>query len=200
MYGFKPRHAQGKPVQNFADGGIVHSLTGMLGMRKRTPEELRAADAKSQARNQEAATAAAGRAQAAPEPAAKAAPAKAERSRIAALGAQSTALLEGYKAGAAAVESSAQMHTKVWESQIRQYEASQNIVVQTAKINGDWAIQANNARMEAAKAGTQVYAQLTSSAYGMMHTSAGISGSASMSVGYSYGGDVSGAVAPLPAI
>ncbi len=77
MYGFKPRHAQGKHVQNLADGGIVHSLTGMLGMRKRTPEELRAADAKSQARNQEAATAAAGRAQAAPEPAAKAAPAKA---------------------------------------------------------------------------------------------------------------------------
>ena len=77
MYGFKPRHAQGKPVQNLADGGIVHSLTGMLGMRKRTPEELRSADAKSQARNQEAATAVAGRAQAAPEPAAKAAPAKA---------------------------------------------------------------------------------------------------------------------------
>lgn len=77
MYGFKPRHAQGKPVQNLADGGIVHSLTGMLGMRKRTPEELRAADAKSQARNQEAATAAAGRAQAAPAPAAQAAPAKA---------------------------------------------------------------------------------------------------------------------------
>lgn len=77
MYGFKPRHAQGNPVQNLADGGIVHSLTGMLGMRKRTPEELRAADAKNQARNQEAATAAAGRAQAAPEPAAKAAPAKA---------------------------------------------------------------------------------------------------------------------------
>lgn len=77
MYGFKPRHAQGKPVQNLADGGIVHSLTGMLGMRKRTPEELRAADAKNQARNQEAATAAAGRAQAAPAPATPAAPAKA---------------------------------------------------------------------------------------------------------------------------
>lgn len=95
MYGFKPRHAQGKPVQNLAGGGIVHSLTGMLGMRKRTPEELRAA---------------------------------------------------------------------------------------------------------AAKAGTQVYAQLVSSAYGMMHTSAGISGSATMSVGYSYGGDVSGTVSPVQSI
>ena len=51
MYGFQPKHARGKPVQNFADGGIVHSIKGALGLRKRTPEELRAADAKSQARN-----------------------------------------------------------------------------------------------------------------------------------------------------
>lgn len=61
MYGFKPRHAQGKPVQNLADGGIVHSITGMLGMRERTPDELRAADAKAQARNREAAAAVAER-------------------------------------------------------------------------------------------------------------------------------------------
>ena len=125
---------------------------------------------------------------------------EAERSRIAALGTQSTALLEGYKAGAAAVETEAGMHTKVWETQIRQYEASQNIAIQAAKINGDFTIQTNNARLDAAKAGTQVYAQLTSSAYGMMHTSAGISGSASMSVGYSYGGDVSGTVSPVQSI
>ena len=125
---------------------------------------------------------------------------EAERSRIAALGTQSTALLEGYKAGAAAVEYSARMHTGVWESQMRQYEAGQNIAVQTAKINGDWAIQTNNARLDAAKAGTQVYAQLTSSAYGMMHTTAGISGTATMSVGYSYGGDVAGTVPPLTSI
>ena len=125
---------------------------------------------------------------------------EAERSRIAALGTQSTALLEGYKAGAAAVETEAGMHTKVWESQMRQYEASQNIAVQAAKINGDFTIQTNNARLDAAKAGTQVYAQLTSSAYGMMHTSAGISGSASTSVGYSYGGDVNVAVDPVRSV
>lgn len=125
---------------------------------------------------------------------------EAERSRIAALGTQSTALLEGYKAGAAAVETEAGMHTKVWETQIRQYEASQNIAIQAAKINGDFTIQTNNARLDAAKAGTQVYAQLTSSAYGIMNTSAGISGSASMSVGYSYGGDVAGTVSPLTSI
>lgn len=61
MYGFKPQHARGKPVQNFADGGIVHSIKGALGFRPRTPEELLAADAKSQARNQEAAAAVAER-------------------------------------------------------------------------------------------------------------------------------------------
>lgn len=61
MYGFKPQHARGKPVQNFADGGIVHSIKGALGLRPRTPEELLAADAKSQARNQEAAAAVAER-------------------------------------------------------------------------------------------------------------------------------------------
>lgn len=72
MYGFKPRHAQGKPVQNLADGGIVHSLTGMLGMRKRTPEEMLAADAKVQERNREAAARVAARA----KPAQQAAPAE----------------------------------------------------------------------------------------------------------------------------
>ena len=72
--------------------------------------------------------------------------------------------------------------------------------LQTARINNDATNAANAARLDAAKAGTQVYVQLTSSAYGMMHTSAGISGSESMSVGYSYGGDVSGTVSPVQSI
>lgn len=57
MYGFKPQHARGKPVQNFAEGGIVHSIKGALGLRPRTPEELQAADAKRMATNREAAAA-----------------------------------------------------------------------------------------------------------------------------------------------
>lgn len=57
MYGFKPQHARGKPVQNFADGGIVHSIKGALGMRPKTPEELHAADAKRMEQNREAAAA-----------------------------------------------------------------------------------------------------------------------------------------------
>lgn len=55
MYGFQPKSARGKAVQQLADGGMVHSIKGMLGLRPKTREELLAADAKAQARNQEAA-------------------------------------------------------------------------------------------------------------------------------------------------
>lgn len=57
MYGFKPQHARGKPAQNLADGGIVHSIKGALGLRPRTSEELLADDAKRMAKNREAAAA-----------------------------------------------------------------------------------------------------------------------------------------------
>ena len=66
MYGFKPQHARGKPVQNFADGGIVHSIKGALGLRHRTQEELLADDAKRMANNREAAAAVAERSKPAP--------------------------------------------------------------------------------------------------------------------------------------
>ena len=66
MYGFKPQHARGKPVQNFADGGIVHSIKGALGLRPRTREELLADDAKRMAKNREAAAAVAERSKPAP--------------------------------------------------------------------------------------------------------------------------------------
>lgn len=70
MYGFQPKHARAKaPVQHLADGGIVHSIKGMLGMRPKTREELLAADAKAQARNQEAAARVASRSAPAPAPA-----------------------------------------------------------------------------------------------------------------------------------
>lgn len=122
----------------------------------------------------------------------------AETARIDALGRQSSALLEGFRAENAAVQANAELKTKVWETSMRQYDAGVNVSMQAAKINADAVQLANNARLDAVKAGTQVYAQLTSSAYSMMHASAGISGSSSMSVGYSYGGDVSGSVAPIP--
>lgn len=123
-----------------------------------------------------------------------------EGERIRALGVQSGALLDAFKAEAAAVESEAKMHTMRWETQIKDYEASQQLLLQTAKINADVAIQTNNARLDAAKVGAQIYAQLTSSAYSMVNASASISGSASNSVSYSYGGDVNADVSPKTSV
>ena len=123
-----------------------------------------------------------------------------EGERIRALGLQSNALLDGYKATTTAIEAESRMHTALWETQLKDYEASIQATLQTAKINADVAIQTNNARLDAAKVGAQVYAQLTSSAYSMVHASAGISASGGTSVSYSYGGDVAGTVSPITSI
>ena len=122
----------------------------------------------------------------------------AEKTRLAALGQQSNALVDGFRASTAAAVAEAESELAKWVASGRQYEASIQGMLQTAKINGDAVLAANNARLDAAKAGTQVYAQLTSSAYGMLNVSAGISASSGTTVGYSYGGEVSGDVYPLP--
>lgn len=114
---------------------------------------------------------------------------QAESARISALGMQSSSLLDGYKAATSAIAAKAGMHTQVWETQIKDYEASQQIAIQVAKTNNEAANNANSARMDAAKVGAQVYAQLTASAYGMAHASASLSSGASMGVSYSYSND-----------
>ena len=96
----------------------------------------------------------------------------AESARIDALGKQSGVLSDAYRAGAAATTAKAEMSAKLWEAEIRQYEAGQNIAMSAAKINADAAMTANNARSDSAKAGAQVYAQLVASAYGMINASA----------------------------
>lgn len=126
--------------------------------------------------------------------------AEAEKARMQALAAQSSSMLDGYKATMSAVIANAETTTKVWETQIKQYEAAQSITLQGAKINGDFTIATNNARLDAAKTGAQVYAQLTASAYSMMRTGANVSASSSNSVGYSYSNDTTSPVAPITAI
>jgi hypothetical protein len=111
---------------------------------------------------------------------------QAEAERIRALGIQSGALLDGFKAGAAAVESKSRMTTQVWETQIKQYEAGQNISLQGAKINNDAWMQARNAQLDAAKVGAQVYAQLSAAAYSTISASASISGSSSDSYSHNF--------------
>lgn len=124
----------------------------------------------------------------------------AEGERIRALGIQSSSLLDGFKASTAAVTAEAEMHTTVWRGNMAQYEAGQNVAIQTAKINNDAMLMANNAHLDAAKVGAQVYAQLTASAYSMIHASAGVSGSSGMTVSYGYSNDTTAAVPPVTAI
>lgn len=110
----------------------------------------------------------------------------AEGLRLDALGKQSAAMLDAYRVANAAIQSKAELQTKVWETSMRQYEAGIQVSLQTARMNNEAVIAANNARADAAKVGTQVFAQLTASAMNMMHTSAGISGSASRNESHSY--------------
>lgn len=125
---------------------------------------------------------------------------RAEGLRLDSVARQSGAMLDGYRAETAAAMAEAQAQLAHWQAVVGQYSAGVQGALQAARINNDATISANNARLDAAKAGTQVYAQLTSSAYSMMNVNAGISGSASMSVGYSYGGEVSSTVPPTTSI
>lgn len=75
---------------------------------------------------------------------------------------------------------------KKWEVQIKDYEAGKQAAIQTAKINGDQAMHAASVRMDAAKVGAQVYAQLTGSAYSIAKVSAGIDHRGSLGVQYYY--------------
>jgi hypothetical protein len=110
----------------------------------------------------------------------------AERARLGALTAQSSTLLDGYKAGAAAIEATANMQSRLWETQIKDYEASQSLSIQVAKINNDATLANRAANLDAAKVGAQVYAQLASSAYGIIHAQAQVSQTSGMTVGYQY--------------
>lgn len=113
----------------------------------------------------------------------------AETARMDALAKQSGSLLDGYRAAAAAIESKANIETRVWESNMRQYEASVNVTLQTAKINSDAILTTNAARLDAAKVGAQTFAQLASSAYGMAHATTNLTGSINSGVSYNYQGE-----------
>lgn len=113
----------------------------------------------------------------------------AEGARVQALGQQSSALLDSYRVGAAAITASAEMNTRIWETEIKNYEAGKQVVIQAGKVNSDNVIAANNARMDAAKTGAQVFAQLTASAYSMINANASVTASGGTSVSYSYSND-----------
>ena len=110
----------------------------------------------------------------------------AEVAKMDAAAKQSAILVDGYRVSAHAVEAQAASFMRRWEADIKQYEASASIGLQTAKVNTDAAIQTNNARLEAAKIGLTTSAQRVASAWSMVSASAGISGS----VGWNYSGSL----------
>lgn len=124
----------------------------------------------------------------------------AESTRIEALGKQSGALLDGFRAQASAIESQASANISLWNATVTNYQKGRDVLLQTQKINSDNLLATRAAQLDAAKAGAQVYAQLTSSAWGMIHASASVSGSGGTSVSYNYSGKTSGTVTPIPSI
>lgn len=129
-----------------------------------------------------------------------------EAERFRALTAKQGAILNAYVAETQAIVAKTQQDTMRWEVAVKQYEAQAEFSLNVQKVNAD-VIQATRAvQLDAAKAGAQVFSQLTAASMGLLHVQAGVSGSASdnvsynYSVGYSYGGDVgtaTGDVAPV---
>jgi hypothetical protein len=120
---------------------------------------------------------------------------EAERARMQSLASQSSSLTDGYRAASAATEAAAGAAARLWETQIQQYQAGQNMALLTYKTNQDYLMDTQKARLDAAKVGAQLYAKLASSAYTMSNANATISGNGSTSVSYSYSNDTT---APAP--
>lgn len=106
----------------------------------------------------------------------------------------------GFQAEIESFRAQVDQDVKFWEVTIKQLEAQRDYVLQGQKINAD-IIHANLATvLDAAKAGAQVYAQLASSAYSLIHASASVGATANEQVSYSYSNDTTDAVPPVTSI
>jgi hypothetical protein len=110
-----------------------------------------------------------------------------EAERFRALTAKSGAMLDAYKAETQTILAKSEQDVKRWEIGIKQYEAQANYSLAVSKANTDVIQATRAAQLDAAKVGATVYSQLTSAAMGLMHVNAGVQGSSSTNVGYSYG-------------
>ena len=106
----------------------------------------------------------------------------AQVARVDAAAKQASVLVDGYKVAATASQAQAELYARMWEASMKQYEASQSLTLQAAKINGDALMHTNDARLDASKVGAQIMAQQVSSAFNAVATSASISGTANMSI------------------
>ena len=125
---------------------------------------------------------------------------QAESARMEALGKQSGALLDAYRIDMTAIQAQAEMYTKQWEVTVEQKKAAAQIAMAAEKMNADIIGQAEARHIDAVKVGTQVYAQLTASAYSMLKVSAGVDARSSMNIGYNYSGQMTSIAAGPTAI
>lgn len=92
---------------------------------------------------------------------------------------------DAYSTRLRGVIAQAEMANTQWQGSMRQYEAAQTLALQTARANND-AIAANNQlRSDQSKVGAQTYAQLISSSFNVVNTSASMSSSGAYSWNYS---------------
>lgn len=125
---------------------------------------------------------------------------EAESAKAAALASQSSSLTDGYRAAAAATEASASTALRAWEAQIKQYETGIQTALITYKTNQDYLLETQKIRLDTAKVGAQVYAQLASSAYTMANANATVSGYGGTTVAYQYSNQTTNQPSALPAI
>jgi hypothetical protein len=126
--------------------------------------------------------------------------ATAESERFRAIASLSTTLNENYRAQVQAVLGKADQDIKRWETQIKEYEATQTYTFQATKANNDVLQARGQMLLDATKAGAQILAQLSSSALSVIRVSAGVSASASNGVSYNYSNDTNATVDPVTAV
>lgn len=100
----------------------------------------------------------------------------AETAKMDASSKQAGITMDGYRAAATAAEAQSGANMRLWESNIKQYEAGMNIALQTEKATADAVIHTNNARLEAAKIGLSANSQRLASAWAMVSASAQVTG------------------------
>lgn len=99
--------------------------------------------------------------------------------------------VEVFRAEIEAYSAQVSSDIKHWEVEVKQYEATQNYVLNAQKMNTE-ITRANLATvLEAAKTSAQMYAQLAAAGYSLINASASVSAGATNSVSYSYGNDTS---------
>ena len=91
-------------------------------------------------------------------------------------------VVEGYKLGATAAEAQAGAVSRIWESNIKQYEASRSIAYKVAKYNADAVIHAADVKVDAAKIGLATGSQRVASAWAMVGASATVSDTTNLKI------------------